>query len=57
MSNGREQGSASTCSLRDYFAGQALQGLVYGLTPEDAKEAAQSAYLIADAMLKAREAK
>lgn len=41
-------------SLRDYFAGQAIEGLVYGLTEADAKVAAESAYLIADALIEAR---
>ena len=39
-------------SLRDYFAGQALTALVPGDSP-DIK--ANYAYLLADAMLKARE--
>lgn len=44
----------SGMTLRDYFAGQAIEGLVYGLTEADAKEAAESAYLIADALIEAR---
>ena len=44
-------------SLRDYFAAKALQGMIaepsLKATPE---EFAQKAYMIADAMLKAREA-
>jgi hypothetical protein len=44
-------------TLRDWFAGQALAGLLgnsnYG--PPNSKEDANMAYLIADAMLKARE--
>ena len=47
-------------SLRDYFAGQALAGLLayYG-TPQGAavNEAPRRAYVIADGMLAAREAK
>jgi len=56
--------------LRDWFAGQALAGWMatYGDTPEHpatlessdtvyAENIAQSSYLIADAMIKAREAK
>jgi hypothetical protein len=46
-------------TLRDWFAGQALAGLLgnsnYG--PPNSKEDANMAYLIADAMLKAREVK
>lgn len=43
-------------TLRDYFAGQALIGLTnkYDIWNEDA--VATSAYVLADAMLKAREA-
>lgn len=44
-------------TLRDWFAGQALAGLLgnsnYG--PPNSKEDANMTYLIADAMLKARE--
>jgi hypothetical protein len=55
-------------SLRDYFAAKALQGLVVGAvnvddgmppTPESialARTYADASYLLADAMLKAREA-
>jgi hypothetical protein len=46
-------------TLRDWFAGQALAGLLgnsnYG--PPNSKEDANMAYLIADAMLEAREVK
>lgn len=53
-------------SLRDYFAGQALSGIVFAMTAEDRRRfrdgysdglAAETAYAIADAMLKAREPK
>jgi hypothetical protein len=53
-------------TLRDYFAGQALAGLlpsaVAGLIPVEAWEqtlngAAANAYIVADAMLEAREVK
>ena len=47
-------------SLRDYFAAAALQPLVTSAIELDHSKwdaAAQHAYLIADAMLKAREAK
>lgn len=40
-------------SLRDWFAGQALAGMV----PDTAQNKALAAYAIADAMLAAREAK
>jgi len=41
-------------TLRDYFAGQAMQGILFeGL---DEIETAKNAYAMADAMLKAREA-
>jgi len=44
-------------SLRDWFAGQALSGLVGGkgvVGATDAKSLAKSAYSLADAMLEAR---
>lgn len=48
----------SGISLRDYFAAKAMQGLLSGtLTPEavwSQDEAAETAYNVADAMLKAR---
>ena len=47
-------------TLRDYFAAKALNGLLAGtLTPDSLwsqDEAAETAYNMADAMLKAREA-
>lgn len=45
-------------TLRDYFAGQALAGIMNRGTfgPGDASGFAHCAYLIADAMLAAREA-
>lgn len=42
-------------TLRDYFAAKAMQGLCAG-NSTNAKEIAGAAYIIADAMLKAREA-
>jgi hypothetical protein len=46
-------------SLRDYFAANAMQGILAGtLTPSQVwsqDEAAETAYCVADAMLKARE--
>jgi len=46
-------------SIRDYFAAKAMLGIlqarVDGLHPEDLKNVAEDAYLIADSMLKARE--
>jgi hypothetical protein len=53
-------------TLRDYFAGQALAGILssgdikignIGSDPWPAATLTQSCYIIADAMLKAREAK
>ena len=44
-------------SLRDYFAGKALAGLLAsGEDSIDAETNAHDAYIIADAMIKAREA-
>lgn len=44
-------------TLRDWFAGQALGALASDIwNEEDAKKLPTAAYLIADAMLKAREA-
>jgi hypothetical protein len=45
-------------TLRDYFAAKALQGMIatdYNLAPEYVPSIAASAYVLADAMLKARE--
>jgi hypothetical protein len=42
-------------TLRDYFAARAMQGLV-SKSSYDFTDIAKCAYLIADAMLKAREA-
>ena len=44
---------ATGMSLRDWFAGQALAGLLTKLTDEEL--AASAAYLCADAMLKRRD--
>lgn len=47
-------------TLRDYFAAKAMQGILAGtLTPEglwSQTEVAETAYNVADAMLRAREA-
>ena len=46
-------------TLRDYFAAKAMQGLLAGLTPTTVwsqDEVAETAYNVADAMLRAREA-
>jgi hypothetical protein len=46
-------------TLRDYFAAKAMQGLLAGITPTTVwshDEVAETAYNVADAMLKAREA-
>ena len=46
-------------TLRDYFAGQALAGTIAGLhgLTESTVSLASDAYMLADAMLAAREAK
>jgi hypothetical protein len=45
-------------TLRDYFAAQAMQGIVSvlnrGIRPTDMEAVCKDAYAIADAMLKAR---
>lgn len=47
-------------TLRDYFAARAMQSIVSvlhaGIRPTDLESMARDAYVIADAMLKAREA-
>lgn len=45
-------------TLRDYFAAKAMQGILFGIEcgPDDVKNVVESAYVLADAMLKAREA-
>jgi hypothetical protein len=54
-------GYARDMTLRDYYAGRAMQGILTAtLTPNTVwsrDEAAETAYNVADAMLKAREAK
>ena len=40
-------------TLRDYFAGKAMEGLIAN-NSTDAQEIAQAAYIIADAMLERR---
>jgi hypothetical protein len=42
-------------TLRDYFAAKAMQGLLAN-NNIDAQQIAKAAYIVADAMLKAREA-
>lgn len=44
-------------SLRDWFAGQALAGMMADIITLDAPERAKYAYYQADEMLKAREVK
>lgn len=48
-------------TLRDYFAAKAMQSilghLAHGIRPQDCIVMAEDAYTVADAMLKAREAK
>ena len=52
--------SVTTCdgmTLRDYFAAKAMQGMIaadYNLAPEYVPSIAASAYVLADALLKAR---
>jgi hypothetical protein len=45
-------------TLRDYFAAKAMQSILVGIecAPDDVKNVVESAYVLADAMLKAREA-
>ena len=45
-------------TLRDYFAAKAMQSILVGIEcgPDDVASVVASAYIIADAMLKAREA-
>jgi len=50
-------GTTPGMTLRDYFAAAALQGLLASCPWEQVDEVPQKAYDIADAMLKAREAK
>ena len=50
-----------TCTgmtLRDYFAAKAMQSILVGIEcgPDDVKNVVESAYVLADAMMKAREA-
>ena len=48
----------SGMTLRDYFAAKAMQGILFGIEcgPDDVKNVVESAYVLADAMMKAREA-
>ncbi len=45
-------------NLRDYFAAKAMQSILVGVDcgPDDVPNVTESAYILADAMLKAREA-
>lgn len=49
--------SANGMTLRDYFAAEAMQALLVDAEcgPNSVKDFAESAYIMADAMLKARE--
>jgi hypothetical protein len=49
--------AAPGMTLRDWFAGQALQGLLASTKTSDALTIAKDAYILADAMLRAREVK
>ena len=46
-------------TLRDYFAAKAMQSILVGIecAPDDVKNVVESAYVLADAMLAAREQK
>ncbi len=50
-------GDKNEQSLRDWFAGQALVGIVAAGKWDDAPRYAEACYLLADAMLAARKAK
>ena len=43
-------------TLRDYFAAQAMQGMMVDVVQPECDYIAENAYKMADAMLKAREA-
>ncbi len=43
-------------TLRDYFAAQAMQGMIVDVVQPQYDYIAETAYAMADAMLKAREA-
>jgi hypothetical protein len=51
-------GYSEGMTLRDYFAAKAMQSILVGIEcgPDDVASVVASAYIIADAMLKAREA-
>tara|TARA_R110000868_G_scaffold324004_2_gene584922 strand:+ start:2333 stop:2548 length:216 start_codon:yes stop_codon:yes gene_type:complete len=53
MASGYNEGM----TLRDYFAAKAMQSILVGIEcgPDDVKNVVESAYVLADAMLKARE--
>lgn len=44
-------------TLRDLFAMSSINGLIFGIDEENVQKYANKAYLIADAMLEAREKK
>jgi hypothetical protein len=54
----KAKGGSTGMSLRDYFAGLAMQSIMahlpQGIRPQDCIRAAEDAYFIADAMLRAR---
>ena len=56
----KDYGKDRGMSLRDYFAAKAMQGILsklyQGIKPSDVEFLAQDSYVIADAMMKAREA-
>lgn len=56
---GKTQSAVRGMTLRDYFAAHALEAILRqldrGIRPQDCIRAAEDAYFIADAMLKARQ--
>jgi hypothetical protein len=52
--NGQVQYGANGMTLRDWFAGQALQGLLARAKTSDGGAIAKDAYTLADAMFEAR---
>lgn len=53
--NGQHYATKLGMSLRDYFAGQAMVGFGAAGTTLDCDEVARRCYVLADAMLKARQ--
>ena len=57
--NGDVQPGCNGMTLRDYFAAKAMQSILVnlkeGIRPQDMIEMAEDSYMLAEAMLKARE--